>query len=134
MKRAIGTAVSDALSHNARRLPTLDAEGGQCPRARAARHHQQRGPEGEQPHQRLPGVCATGRSEAEDAVESTNFRVAEVPEAKPEGLLCDRRRRENRPGPGGPTCGDEQGTTCVLSPKRDLWAARAQGPARRAER
>jgi hypothetical protein len=29
------------LSQNARRLPTLDAEGGQCPRARAAQNHRE---------------------------------------------------------------------------------------------
>jgi hypothetical protein len=45
------------------------------------RHHQ-RGPEGERPHQRPPRVCATGRSEAEDAVESTNIGDSQCPGAK----------------------------------------------------
>ena len=92
------------MSRNARRLPTLDG--------RSPAHVPKRGPP-QPPTERTggraaastaaEGLCDRPEPKAEDAVESTDFRVAEVPEAKPEGLLCDHRRRENRPGPGGPT-------------------------------
>ena len=61
------------MSRNARRLPTLD---GRSP-ANVPEHGPPPPPReragGRRPRQRTPRVCATGRSEAEDAVESTNF-------------------------------------------------------------
>jgi hypothetical protein len=69
--------------------------------------HQQRGPEGEQPHQRLPRVCATGRSEAEDGGGEHELLRSRSPGAKRRACCATRSRRENRPGPGGPTRGDE---------------------------
>jgi hypothetical protein len=122
------------MSNNARRLPTLDAEGGQCPRARAAPATNR---EGRRASGRINGRRGSVRpagAKRRTAEASTNFCAAEVP--KRSGGLVVRPGAEgsHRPGPGGPTCGDEQGTTWVLSPKRNLWAARAQGPARRAER
>jgi hypothetical protein len=51
--------------------------------------HQERGPEGEQPHQRLPRVCATGRSEAEDGEGEHEHWRQPMSRSEAEGLLCD---------------------------------------------
>ena len=120
------------MSPNARRLPTLDAEGGQCPRARAAQATNREGRRAAAASADAEGLC--DRPERSGGRRSEHELRAAKSRSAAEGLLCDRRRSEHRPGPGGPTCGEEQGVTWVLSPKRDLWAARAQGPTRRAVR
>jgi hypothetical protein len=78
------------MSQNARRLPTLAAEGGQCPRARAAPATKS---EGRRASSRINGCRGSVRpAGAEGGGRRRRARTlapAKVPEAKPEGLLCD---------------------------------------------
>jgi hypothetical protein len=94
------------------------------------RHHPERAGGRAAASTAAEGLCDRPEPKAEDAVESTNFAKL----SPRRGLLCDRRRREHRPGPGGPDPVDEQGTTWEFRAETTSGAARAQGPARRAVR
>jgi hypothetical protein len=123
------------MPHNARRLPTLDAEDGQCPRARAAPATDR---EGRRASSRINGCRGSVRPAGAEGGgrrrEHEHWRQP-MSRSAAEGELCDRRRREHRPGPGGPTCGDEQGTTWVLclgeTSGRPARRGRPEGPSGR---